>query len=368
MKKLLLYITFSILSYTASAQVPIAGYIKTIGDNDTYPTHIDTLGYGGFRVVANLSSRDNISQLRRKVGMWVKVQSEDNFYSLVGGISNSNWVLVAPGNISNALDLKFDKTGGDITNNVRMVTNGTNSKCIYWQAGTDFRKEYFYSTGDINGSSQAISYVGDNITGDGRKEGWVWRKTGGGDVPTPTPDVDVMRMNMDTLTWMGNQVHTYATAYTKQVVDSLINASSTQTYYILATSGNTISNAVLQNANILLVSRAGLIYYPTANPNPTGNFFYNSNSAGSIKFQDNFASGGEPVLVQYKIVNSTIGGIKAPILSYSSFSQVTFPLGPALVYITSDETKGDVPYLYFAPSGTNNSTQLQAIASTLNTF
>ena len=87
MKKLLL-ILFTIISFTASAQVDVVGYLRTNGVAD-YPTHLDTLGMGGYMTVSDISSRDAIPQLRRKEGMAVYVRSNSKLYILKNATANT---------------------------------------------------------------------------------------------------------------------------------------------------------------------------------------------------------------------------------------------------------------------------------------
>lgn len=50
--------------------------------NDVIPTHLDLYGYGGFRVVADIATRDGIPALRRAYGMTVFVQANQTEYQL----------------------------------------------------------------------------------------------------------------------------------------------------------------------------------------------------------------------------------------------------------------------------------------------
>ncbi len=59
---------------------------------DTYPTHIDTLGHGGFMAVRTKAIRDNITIQRRKEGMLVYVLETDSLYQLRGPVTGNNWV------------------------------------------------------------------------------------------------------------------------------------------------------------------------------------------------------------------------------------------------------------------------------------
>lgn len=48
---------------------------------------------GGYQVRTTLVDRNNIPSNNRKEGMLVFVQSDTNFYTLSGGITNSNWII-----------------------------------------------------------------------------------------------------------------------------------------------------------------------------------------------------------------------------------------------------------------------------------
>ena len=68
MKKILfLIILLSFLHSYADAQIALTGNITTIGIS-SYPTHIDSLGKGGYMIMPTTAARDNIPTLRRKKG------------------------------------------------------------------------------------------------------------------------------------------------------------------------------------------------------------------------------------------------------------------------------------------------------------
>lgn len=71
--------------------IVLSGMISPTDTLDQYPTHEDTLGKGGYSSVVDLTARDAISTLRRKVGMMVYVGSDGKTYQLQGGVDNSNW-------------------------------------------------------------------------------------------------------------------------------------------------------------------------------------------------------------------------------------------------------------------------------------
>jgi hypothetical protein len=75
-----------------NAQVRVAMPINPSSPADTYPTHIDTLGHGGFMAVRTKAIRDNITIQRRKEGMLVYVLETDSLYQLRGPVTGNNWV------------------------------------------------------------------------------------------------------------------------------------------------------------------------------------------------------------------------------------------------------------------------------------
>ena len=93
MKKIiLLYLVLQFSHSFVNAQIGLAGNITTLGVA-LYPTHIDSLGKGGFMVMPTILMRDNIPTLRRKQGMLVYVQSVDSIYKLNSvNLDNSAWV------------------------------------------------------------------------------------------------------------------------------------------------------------------------------------------------------------------------------------------------------------------------------------
>lgn len=68
--------------------VNIPSTIVPFTTDDTYATHIDIFGKGGFRSVRTISERNEIPEPRRSVGMLVYVISEDITYKLN---DNNEW-------------------------------------------------------------------------------------------------------------------------------------------------------------------------------------------------------------------------------------------------------------------------------------
>jgi hypothetical protein len=93
------------MGYPAGA-VQVTGFIGTTSILDTYATHLDYLGFGGFRGVADILSRDAITTDRRVFGMVATTQDGNGSYILanliMGGVdnvvsNNANWIPYATG-------------------------------------------------------------------------------------------------------------------------------------------------------------------------------------------------------------------------------------------------------------------------------
>ena len=77
--------------------VTVSGYIAPSDTADTYATHKAQFGQGGYRSAIDLTARDAITPIRREEGMIVYIISEKKEYRLVGGILNTNWEEVVSG-------------------------------------------------------------------------------------------------------------------------------------------------------------------------------------------------------------------------------------------------------------------------------
>ena len=87
--------------------VPLTGKVAPTDTLDTFATHMDIYGEGGYMTVADLTERDAISTERRKQGMAAYVNSENKLYVLKNGINNLDWVEFA-GGVSLNLQEVFD--------------------------------------------------------------------------------------------------------------------------------------------------------------------------------------------------------------------------------------------------------------------
>jgi hypothetical protein len=84
-------------------------------NNGVFPVYEDVDGYGGFQTRDSISDRNSIPILNRKIGMLVYVRSDRKYYTLQGGISNSNWIESSPGTIGSKLPvLKGGNTANEM--------------------------------------------------------------------------------------------------------------------------------------------------------------------------------------------------------------------------------------------------------------
>ena len=76
--------------------VRVTGFIAPSDSTDTYATHDEIYGRGGFRTVVDIAARNAITTDRRRIGMLVRVLDDGfgamKFYTLIGGIADINWV------------------------------------------------------------------------------------------------------------------------------------------------------------------------------------------------------------------------------------------------------------------------------------
>lgn len=93
MKKIfILVLVLGLMGMKASGQIKVLGYLTTNDGNSVYPTHIDNLGFGGYRVVADIAARNAITTQRRSLGMLVYVQSDNTMYVLRDvTLGNADW-------------------------------------------------------------------------------------------------------------------------------------------------------------------------------------------------------------------------------------------------------------------------------------
>ncbi len=140
-KVVLLYLIFQLTYSVSNAQIKLLDFISP-ASGATNPTHLDSLGKGGYMIMPSISERNLIPTTRRKLGMMVYVQAVDSIYKLNAvTLDNSNWVALG---IYSAAKIKSDsatinkslvdsaavlraKILGDSTRISSRITNVTNT-------------------------------------------------------------------------------------------------------------------------------------------------------------------------------------------------------------------------------------------------
>ena len=117
-KVILIYLLLQLTYSVTNAQIKLMDFISPNSSAAKYPTHLDTLGKGGYMIVSDTVSRNSIPNERRKYGMLVFVQSGNKFYKLntptilTGDLKdNSNWLelgLSSASDVTGQLALKLN--------------------------------------------------------------------------------------------------------------------------------------------------------------------------------------------------------------------------------------------------------------------
>ena len=156
-KSILLFLIIVSIHYNLKAQIALTGNITTAGVA-VYPTHIDSLGRGGFMTIPDLTTRNTIPVKRRKQGMLVYVQANDSLYKLSTTDVSLNTGWLAMGlltqqkftdslntrlkttdtlSLSNRINLKADVgTISDLTNALGAKLNITDTLLFLQKADT----------------------------------------------------------------------------------------------------------------------------------------------------------------------------------------------------------------------------------------
>jgi hypothetical protein len=132
----------------------LTGSLGVTSINDTYATHLDYLGFGGLRAVANNTERNAIPEQRRVFGMVVTTEDGSGTFILanvdMGGVdndlnNNSNWKIFIP------VDTGITDLNG-LTATTQTFATGT--------AGTDFAISSVTSTHTFNLPEASASNTG----------------------------------------------------------------------------------------------------------------------------------------------------------------------------------------------------------------
>jgi hypothetical protein len=94
MKKIIFSLILLLFSLSSISQTKlISPVVRNSPSDSSYGTHYDSLGYGGYVVFSNITTRNAFPSAQRKIGMIASVDT--SLYQLQGGINNSNWARVS---------------------------------------------------------------------------------------------------------------------------------------------------------------------------------------------------------------------------------------------------------------------------------
>lgn len=93
--------------------VPLTGKVAPTDSTDTFATHVDIYGEGGYMSVTNTTERNAITQERRKLGMAVCTTGDNKIYTLTtnpatAGTVDGDWTEVIGGSLSKLQEV-FDE-------------------------------------------------------------------------------------------------------------------------------------------------------------------------------------------------------------------------------------------------------------------
>lgn len=138
----------------------VAAKIVPFDSNDTFATHDEKYGLGGFRSVANQAERDSITSLRLKTGMLVYQLDENKYYRLTSTVQpiSANWIETFVGTGSGGGDITRAEVAY-ISGNLQQQINNISSPSL--SAYT-----LLVMTSDISGYlNNKINTISNSITG-----------------------------------------------------------------------------------------------------------------------------------------------------------------------------------------------------------
>jgi hypothetical protein len=155
MKKVI-FLLVVLMPFISKSQVNIIGYVAPFGLGQ-YPTHADSLGYGGYRVAKDTFERNSITPQRRKKGMAVYVQSNNKMYILNDSTGLNNWTEFTTSSITKAVDSIYRKVAKDSifyrANNIEYAikdsSGGTLTRAVDTIYRTQSKDSIFFTIGGI---------------------------------------------------------------------------------------------------------------------------------------------------------------------------------------------------------------------------
>lgn len=118
--------------------VSVTGFVAPTDSADTYPSHSEEYGKGGYRSVDTLTDRDAIPAARRKAGMAVKVLANKMEYILGAGLGNGHWEKNPTGSMELGAYSELEALNGS------QLVDGSTFFCRYRESQTYGGSGHFY--------------------------------------------------------------------------------------------------------------------------------------------------------------------------------------------------------------------------------
>lgn len=135
--------------------VRLTGFIAPTDSTDTFAVFKPIYGLGGLRTVDLLSDRDSITSLRREEGMLVYVKEDLNYYQLLSGLTNSDWVNLNLTNGGSNYNEQYSVTATSVDTYI-----GTASPTLTGYSTSAIYLTQFANTNTITGTTLNIDGLG----------------------------------------------------------------------------------------------------------------------------------------------------------------------------------------------------------------
>ena len=138
--------------------VSVTGFVAPTDSADTYPSHSEEYGKGGYRSVDTLTDRDAIPAARRKAGMAVKVLANKMEYILGAGLGNSHWEKNPTGSMELGAYSELEALNGS------QLVDGSTFFCRYRESQTYGGSGHFYfsSSSTVTADGAMVIQPADN--------------------------------------------------------------------------------------------------------------------------------------------------------------------------------------------------------------
>jgi hypothetical protein len=138
-----------------SGSVRFTGFIAPTDSTDTYPVFKPIYGLGGLRTVDTTVDRDAITAERREQGMLVYTKSDNTYYQLASGLTNSDWSNLNLTNGGSSYPNQFSVTASSVDTYI-----GTSDPSITGYSLSDLYLTQFDNTNTITATTLNINGYG----------------------------------------------------------------------------------------------------------------------------------------------------------------------------------------------------------------